>query len=326
MELNSQALACFLAVAEHESYTKAAATLRLSQPGVHQYVRRLELELRTKLVEQHGKRVVLTEHGRVAYQYARRVKDEESDLIRYLRDDVSLERGQVRIAGGTTAAEFILPTIVVAFQRLHPGIQIRVRAAGTNEEVDGGVAARSFDLGIHSDSTPWPGVDKVAVLADTLIGIAPAGHRLSRLRRAVTPVDLAHEPFIHFGPSEPSRTRIAPIQSLINEWFTSAGVESASHLNIGTLEGMKRAVRDGGGVAIVSTYVVDPDDPRLVTFRLASPPERCFYLVSRDRGWESNVLRAFREFVTSLAWAAGDPRGFQPPKINLTREAHARTI
>jgi hypothetical protein len=38
------------------------------------------------------------------------------------------------------------------------------------------------------------------------------------------------------------------------------------------------------------------------------------------------VLRAFREFVTSLAWAAGDPRGFQAPKIKLTQEAHAGTI
>src|ERR1035437_9228790 len=114
MELNSQALACFLAVAEHESYTKAAAALSLSQPGVHQYVRRLETQLRTKLVEQHGKRVVLTEHGRVAYLYARRFQDEEADLVRYFRDDVSLEQGQLRVVGGSTAAEFILPTIAVA--------------------------------------------------------------------------------------------------------------------------------------------------------------------------------------------------------------------
>jgi len=136
MELNSQALLCFLAVAEHESYTKAAASLTLSQPGVHQYVRKLENQLRTKLVEQHGKRVVLTEHGRVVYQHARRLQDDETDLVRYLRDDASLEQGQLRIAAGTTAAEFIIPTMAVAFQRLHPGIQIRVYAAGTNDEVD----------------------------------------------------------------------------------------------------------------------------------------------------------------------------------------------
>ncbi len=314
MKLNSQTLQCFLAVAEHESYTKAAVAVSLSQPGVHQHVRKLEAQLRTKLVEQHGKRVALTEHGRVVYQYARRFQDEESDLIRYLQDDSSLGQGQLRIAAGTTAAEFIIPTIAVAFQRLHPGIQVRVYAAGRNEEVDSGVTDRSFDLGIHSDPTPRTGLEKVSFLADTLIGIAPVGHRLSKVRRAVTPQDLAREPLIQFGPSEAVRVRIAPIQTLINEWFASAGVESMTRLSIGALEGIKRAVRDGGGVAIVSRYVVDPDDPRLAMFRLASPPARDFYVVSRDHGWESNVVRAFREFVVSLAWTCGDPRGFQAPK------------
>jgi|GEM_PF-1203112 len=314
MELSSQALACFLAVAEHGSYTKAAVSLGLSQPGVHQSVRKLEAQLRTKLVEQHGKRVVLTEHGRVAYQYSRRLRDEEADLIRYLRDDASLEQGQLRISGGTTAAEFVLPTVAVAFQRLYPGIEIRVHASGTNADVDNGVFDRSFDLAVHSDPTARDGLEKVPFLADTLVGIAPAGHRLVRLRRTVTPLDLEKEQFIHFGPHGDARGWVAPIQSLITDWFAAGGVEPISRLNVATLEGIKRAVRDGGGVAIVSSLVVEADDPRLSIFRLASPPERCFYFVSRSDGWESNVLRAFREFVTSLAWAHDDPRGFKAPR------------
>ena len=313
MKISSTALSCFLAVAKHQSYTRAAADLGLSQPSVHQYVRRLEGELKTKLVEQHGKRVVLTDHGRVVYQYADRVQDEETDLIRYLADDVSLGRGQLRLAAGTTASEFILPTIAVAFQRLHPGIQIRVRVAGTNDEVDDGIADRTFDLGIHSDPLPRPGLEKRAFLSDTLLGICPRGHRLAAMHRAVTPLDLVHEPFIHFGPHEPMHARIAPIQTLVNEWFGASGVESLSRLNLGALEGIKRAVRDGGGVAIVSRYSVDPDDPHLATFRLASAPERNFYIVSRDHGWESNVVRAFREFAMSLCWAESDPRGFTAP-------------
>ena len=315
MELNSQALECFLAVAEHESYTKAAAALSLSQPGVHQHVRKLETRLRTKLVEQHGKRVVLTEHGRVVYQYARHSKDEETDLIRYLRDDASLTQGQLRLAAGTTAAEFIIPTIAVRFQREHPGIQIRVRATGTNDEVDAGVLDRSFDLGIHSDSTPTPGVDKTPFLADTLLGIAPAGHALTKMRRPVAPADIVREPFVHFGPNDPHQARRAPIQLLISDWFAAGGVEPMSRLNVGALEGIKRAVRDGAGIAIVSSYAVDPDDSGLGTFRLASPPQRAFFLISRDRGWESHVVRAFREYVVSLCWADGDGRHFQQPVV-----------
>lgn len=316
VELNSQGLQCFLSVAEHESYTKAAAALSLSQPGVHQHVRKLEARLRTKLVEQHGKRVVLTEHGRVVYQYARRSKDEETDLIRYLRDDVSLDQGQLRLAAGTTATEFLIPTIAGRFQREHPGIHIRVRAAGTPDEVDAGVLDRSFDLGIHSDATPTPGVDKTPFLSDTLVGIAPTGHRLAKSQRPATPLDVAKEPFIQFGPNDVPRSRRAPIQSLISDWFATAGVTAASRLSIGALEGIKRAVSDGAGIAIVSQYSVDPDDSRIATFRLASPPKRDFVLVSRDRGWESNVVRTFREYVVSLGWAEGDLRNFKAATDN----------
>lgn len=329
MKLSSQALLCFLAVAEQQSYTKAAASLLLSQPGVHQHVRKLEVQLKTRLVEQHGKRVVLTDHGRVVYQFAKRMQEEEGDLIRYLADDVTLGQGQLRLAAGTTAAEFIIPTIAVGFQCLHPGIEVRVRVAGTNDEVDDGIADRSFDLGIHSDGIARPGLDKLPFLSDTLIGICPRDHRLAAIRRAVTPVDLAREPFIHFGPHEVMHTRIAPIQSLVNDWFTEAGVSSLSRLHLGSLEGIKRAVRQGSGVAVVSRYSVDPDDPRIATFRLASGPVRNFYIVSRDHGWESNVVRTFREFAVSLDWAKDDPRGFMPPGTPKTRDggsASARTV
>jgi DNA-binding transcriptional LysR family regulator len=314
VEISSRALQSFLAVAEHESYTRAAVSLALSQPAVHQYVRKLEAQLRTKLVEQHGKRVVLTEHGRVVYQYARRSQDEENDLIRYLRDDVTLGEGQLRLAAGTTASEFILPTIVVAFQRLYPRIQVRIRVTGTNDEVDNGVLDRSFDLGVHSDSTKRHGLEKTQFLSDTLVGIAPPDHPFVVAGRPATAAELSREPLVHFGPSDPGRARVAPIQALINDWFESAGVASTSRLSIGALEGMKHAVRDGGGVAIVSSYSVDPRDTTLATFAIANAPERGFYVVSRDRGWESNVVSTFREFATSLCWTAGDPRTFQPPK------------
>lgn len=325
MELNSLSMQCFLRVADHGSYTKAASVLSLSQPGVHQHVRKLEAQLGTKLVEQHGKRVVLTEHGRVVYQYGRRFKDEEADLVRYLRDDSSLDQGQLRIAAGTTAAEFIIPTIAIQFQRDHPGINIRVRATGTNDEVDNGVADHTFDLGMHSDPSGVAGVDKTAFLADTLTGIAPPGHPFAHVRRAVTAADLAGEQFIHFGSVDVPRGRRAPIQTLIGDWFAAAGVEPVSRLNIGALEGIKRAVRDGAGVAIVSKYAIDPDDARIATFRLAAPPRRNFFIVSRDHGWESNVVRSFREFVVSLAWADGDPRGFEPPP-QAPRRTHARSV
>ena len=44
-------------------------------------------------------------------------------------------------------------------------------------------------------------------------------------------------------------------------------------------------ITDGAGIAIVSSYSVDPDDRGLRAFPLVSPPQRNFFLVSRDRHW-----------------------------------------
>ncbi len=309
--LNSQTLRSFVAVTEAQSYTRAATRLQISQPTVYQHVKQLEKDLGTKLVEQHGKRVVLTEHGRAVYQYARTARDEEEDLVRYIRDDASLGRGQLRVVAGTTSAEFILPTIAVAFRSLHPGIEVAVTAAATTEEVDEAVSDRTYDLGMHSNPAERAGLDKTHFLTDELKGLARSDHPFALTQRPVTPRQLLNERMVHFGAGAVRLRPVATIQSLVNDWFVAGGVEPVAPIRLGTLQGMKRAIRDGAGVGIVSSYAIEPEDPVLRTFPLAQPPHRDFILVSREHGWESNVVRAFREFALGMAWAEGDARMFQ---------------
>jgi DNA-binding transcriptional LysR family regulator len=310
MNLNARALNSFISVADHQSYTKAAATLSLSQPGVHQHVRQLEDRLDTKLVEQHGKSVMLTAHGRVVYQFAKRRRDEERDLVRYLRDDVSLRQGKIRIAAATTAGEFILPTIAVGFQRKYEGVEIVIQIMSSLREVDAGVADGTFDLGMHSYPNAVQGIDKVPFLTDALVGIARPDHLLAQESVPVSPFRLLDEPLVVFSRPNAGPGRGAPSQASVDEWFSSTGEYPTVALTVGTFEGMKRAVRDGGGVAIVSPYAVDPDDAGISKFELSDPPQRDFVLVSRDHGWESNVVRSFREYALGMAWAEGDRRMF----------------
>ncbi|MGE0598026.1 MAG: LysR family transcriptional regulator [Dehalococcoidia bacterium] len=317
MNLSPQSLESLVSVINHRSYTRAAEALSRSQPGVYQHIRQLERELGTKLVEQNGKQVVATEHGRAVYAFALRQHAEEEDLVRYLADDASLRRGQVRVAAGTTSAEFILPTIAVAFRRQYPGIEVHLAAFGTIPDVDGAVARRSIDLGMHSAPAPAEGVVKTRFLSDALIGLARRDHPLADTNELVTPERLAREPMVHFGYTNPDRARIPTFQAQVNNWFARAGCFPESPLTIGTLAGMKRAVKDGGGVAIISRYAVDVGDPELVTFELADAPSRDFVLVSPVSGWESTVVRTFREFVLSLEWTAGDRRGFEPATHEL---------
>jgi DNA-binding transcriptional LysR family regulator len=66
-------LQIFLSVAKHLNYTRAAEEVNLSQPSVSVRVRELERDLGTKLFEQLGKRISLTEAGQVLLPYAIKV-------------------------------------------------------------------------------------------------------------------------------------------------------------------------------------------------------------------------------------------------------------
>jgi DNA-binding transcriptional LysR family regulator len=304
--LGTQQLRSFLVVAELGNYTHAAQRLFLSQPGVYQHVRQLEATLNTRLVEQHGKRVVLTQHGREVLEYARRREEEEADLLQRLTDDESLSSGSVTIAAGTTAAEFILPRIAVAFQERYPGIVVRIAVLGKPSEVDESVGNREYDLGFHSEPRDVDGVSKAPFLMDELVGIAPPGHRFAEARRPVPPRSVAAERYLAFSDASGSPFAGAVISRMVQQWFESSDAMPETQIHLGSLQGIKTAVRQGAGVGIVSRFAVRDDDPSLKVFRLARPPLRPFVIVTRSGGWESNVIRTFREFAVSCSWIDSD--------------------
>lgn len=71
LHLSLRQLRVFEAVARHNSYTRAAARLHLSQPAASMQVRQLEDEIGLPLFERLGKQVVLTEAGREVFQSSR---------------------------------------------------------------------------------------------------------------------------------------------------------------------------------------------------------------------------------------------------------------
>ncbi len=233
---------------------------------------------------------------------ALRRQEEEADLLQRLSDDESLSSGTVSIAAGTTAAEFILPRIAVAFQERYPGIAIRIAILGRPQVIDDGIANRRFDLGFHSEPRDAGGAMKTPFLMDELVGIAPPGHRFATSKRPVAPRSLAAERYLGFSDPAGGHIPGAVISRMVQEWFESADTTPATHLHLGSLEGIKTAVRQGAGVGVVSRFAVRDDDTSLAVFQLARAPRRPFVIITRDGGWESNVVRGFREFASSLAW------------------------
>jgi DNA-binding transcriptional LysR family regulator len=120
-----QQLRGFCAVVEAKSVSKAAAKLRLTQPTVSLQVQALERELRTRLFDRRGPRIELTPEGALLYELARPLLEglvEIDSNFEARRNNV--EQGRLAIAAGESTIQYVLPTTVQKFARVHPGISI----------------------------------------------------------------------------------------------------------------------------------------------------------------------------------------------------------
>src|SRR5262249_6119932 len=143
MTLNQ--LRTFLAVAEHESVHGAAQELVVTQAAVSASLGALQKTLGLALVAPDGRGLRLTDAGREYAGYARRIIGLLDEAGRAAAACADPERGELRIAAVTTAAEQVVPAILGGFRREHPLTGIRLEA-GNRDQVRSLLDRHQVDL------------------------------------------------------------------------------------------------------------------------------------------------------------------------------------
>jgi LysR family transcriptional regulator, low CO2-responsive transcriptional regulator len=182
MTLNQ--LRSFLAVAESGSVRAAAEELVVTQAAVSASLAALQKSLGVALVTPDGRGLRLTDAGTSYARYARRILGLLDEAARAAAAAADPERGELRIAAVTTAAEQIVPAILGAFRRRHPQTGVRLEA-GNREHVRSLLDRHRVDLVIGGRPEPgWDVVvhgvrphELVVVAAPELAAASPAGGR-----------------------------------------------------------------------------------------------------------------------------------------------------
>jgi DNA-binding transcriptional LysR family regulator len=120
-----------IALAEHGTVSKAARSANLSQPAFSRSLQSLANELGVPLTERVGRRLILTEYGRLVVDRGKRVLLEQADARRALRELAEGQAGQLAIGCAATAAAVVLPAFLGQIAREHPRVRVRVETAGT---------------------------------------------------------------------------------------------------------------------------------------------------------------------------------------------------
>lgn len=246
MFLELRQLEHFIAVAEEQSFTKAARRAHIVQPGLSMSIRTLERELGGELFFRTPSRVTLTAAGKALLPEARRAIAAVRGAADAVAETHGLLRGTLSIGSGVSflPIAYDLPTLLRRFSDAYPKVRIEVKQA-TPAELFAEVRAGMLDFGfIPTDGGPAPAGSRVIVVARSPMVLACSRtHRLAK-RRSVDINDLSNEPFIDFSPDMPT-------SRIVDAIFASAGIARDTRVVMNDISFFLAFVEQGMGVAVV---------------------------------------------------------------------------
>src|SRR3954468_13771117 len=204
------ALKAFEAAARHESFTRAAEELCVTQGAVSHQVKALEGELAVKLFNRERQRLIITEAGR---EYLGIIRDALDRIA--IGTERLLQRQNAGVLTVSTSPDFASKWLVHRlghFVEAHPGIDLRV--SGTLHHVD--FAREEVDLAVRHGDGNWPGLDTIRLSAEQLFPVCSPklGAGRSGMKK---PADVLKHPLLHLDD-----------RKAWSSWLDAAGVSAAA--------------------------------------------------------------------------------------------------
>jgi len=304
------ALKAFEAAARHESFTRAAEELCVTQGAVSHQVKALETELALKLFNRERQRLIITEAGR---DYLSVVRDALDRIA--IGTERLLQRQNTGVLTVSTSPDFAAKWLVHRlghFAEAQTGIDLRVSA--TLHHVD--FAREEVDMAVRHGDGSWPGLETVQLSAEQLFAVC-SPKLLSGRRRLEKPADILRFPLIHLD-SRADWTK----------WLRGVGIDDADATHGPVLNQASMVIDaaiNGQGVALARTTLAAWDliNGRLVRpFRESLRISKTYWIICPKATTALPKIVTFREWL--LAEASRDLRqlkklGWLPKAVEADR-------
>ena len=291
-----QALACFDAAARHESYTRAAQELALTQGAVSRQITALEDFLGVALFRRTRHGVALTERGA---DYARQVAPRLQGLAQDTLDVMSTQGpgGTLRLAAVPTfATRWLIPRLPMLAAQ-HPEITVHIETR-TRPFM---FADTPFDAALYAGTTEqvshWAGTRALRLLAEDVVPVCSP--LFLGAHSTLTPAAIAQLPLLQ------QSTRA----DAWRQWFDAAGVNAPLALSGPRYELFSMtaaAAVHGLGLALVPRLLIETELARGELVVACDQPlkgERAYYLITPERDEDRPVLNTFGAWLQQAASA-----------------------
>lgn len=239
MPISTSGLSAFHAVAQAQSFTRAARARNVSQPTLSAQVRGLEDAYGVRLFDRIGRQVKLTPLGQSLFVITARLFAAEDEAQALLAGARTLTRGHLRIAADSATH------VMAALARIrehHPGLTFTVSIGNSSEVVDQ-VMEYAADVAVTARQTSDPRLHAVKLRADRLVGFAPVAHPLAR--HDAIPIEA------FAGQDVVLRERGSITREVFEARLSESGIKPANLLEVQTREAVREAVAAGFGIGVI---------------------------------------------------------------------------
>ncbi len=285
-------LKIFEALSRHESVTRTAEELNLTPPAVSIQVKQLAESVGMPLTEQIGKRLYLTEAGRILAVASREVLERLEAAGQALSELQGVQRGSLKL-GILTTTKYLIPRLLADFCERHPGIDVSLQV-GNRSTLLQRLNDNMDDIYVFGKPPEKLNVTTIPFATNPLIAVAHPGHALAG-QQGVSPAQLAQEPFI--TREQGSGTRLA-----YEDFFHERGLTLQVRLESASNEAIKQMVAGRMGVSILSEHCVRGELASGELIRLdviGLPLERQWFLVYPKGKSPSPASQAFLDFLVN---------------------------
>jgi LysR family glycine cleavage system transcriptional activator len=289
-----QTLVCFDAAARHESYTRAAQELALTQSAVSRQIGSLESFLGVPLFRRTRHGVALTQSGAAyARQIARRLEAMERDTLDAMARQG--EGGSLSLAAVPTFATRWLVPRLPAFAKLHPDVVVHIETRTRPFLFSEGEFDAALYAGTPTQVRNWAGTRALVLMHEDVVPVcSPA---LLPRGKAVTPAGIARMPLLQQS-TRPEGWR---------QWFDAQQIDAPNVRGGPRYElfsVLAAAASHGLGVALMPTMLVKDELARgelVVACPRPLSGERNYYLVTPERADARPLLQLFSDWLVEQA-------------------------
>lgn len=251
MNINYELYKVFYEVVINGSISKASESMYISQPAVTQSIKNLEEKLGGKLLIRTKKGIVLTEEGKVLFDYIKKgvenFKNGENTFLNYL----NLDSGSIRIGASTTITRNIVMPYLEKFHIKYPKVDIKITNDLTSNLV---TALRNGDLDLLVVNLPMEEnkdlkVIPICEVQDIFVGNLDY---YNKTKGQLKIEDLFNYPLI--TQKEPSNTR-----KFLNKYLKSNSISTNIPNEIVSYSLIMDFVKAGFGIGYATKEFIEED-------------------------------------------------------------------